>query len=239
MTPLYLCASSTSTATDASTSTMSSAPVSDSNTRRPSNVIMHPPTQPPKPKKKKTHSTDPFLRDFTLVAEAARRAQMSLMTRDMENVLSATNKRNARFDWGCCVPNQFDYLAMRGGRIASTCPVMALPSPAIPSSQLYLFIQPLLYERHKVTVVITSLIISDYWHCGLFRRRLDDALHITFLREGQKTRLSRPIHDVIMVDDLPIFAESSTFSSEYWREQCLKLLGMHTAVGDVDLELRH
>ncbi|KAI1350875.1 hypothetical protein F5Y01DRAFT_315346 [Xylaria sp. FL0043] len=86
MTPLYLCASSTTAAVaaaaDSSTSSMSSAPISDSTTRRPSNVIMH----PPKPKKKKTHSTDPYLRDFTLVAEAARRAQMSLMMRDMENV---------------------------------------------------------------------------------------------------------------------------------------------------------
>ncbi|KAI1270902.1 hypothetical protein F5Y07DRAFT_404981 [Xylaria sp. FL0933] len=85
MTPLYLCASSTAAvaaAADSSTSSMSSAPISDSTTRRPSNVIMH----PPKPKKKKTHSTDPYLRDFTLVAEAARRAQMSLMMRDMENI---------------------------------------------------------------------------------------------------------------------------------------------------------
>ncbi|KAI1362130.1 hypothetical protein F5Y08DRAFT_313014 [Xylaria arbuscula] len=97
MTPLYLCnasninpaaafagsSSSTTTAAEASTSSsMTSAHASDNTTRRPSNVIMH----PPKPKKKKTHSTDPYLRDFTLVAEAARRAQMSLMTRDMEDV---------------------------------------------------------------------------------------------------------------------------------------------------------
>ncbi|KAI0451064.1 hypothetical protein F5B21DRAFT_507596 [Xylaria acuta] len=91
MTPLYLCASnmnavaasSAAAAADTSTSTtMSSAPISDSTTRRPSNVIMH----PPRPKKKKAHSTDPYLRDFTLVAEAARRAQMSIMIRDMENV---------------------------------------------------------------------------------------------------------------------------------------------------------
>ncbi|TRX97205.1 hypothetical protein FHL15_001999 [Xylaria flabelliformis] len=91
MTPLYLCASSmnavaassvAAAAADTSTSSMSSAPVSDSTTRRPSNVIMHPPKQ----KKKKTHSTDPYLNNFTLVAEAARRAQMSLMVRDMEDV---------------------------------------------------------------------------------------------------------------------------------------------------------
>ncbi|KAI1109278.1 hypothetical protein F5Y14DRAFT_39284 [Nemania sp. NC0429] len=68
---------------DASTSSSSSGFISDSTTRRPSNVMIHPPS---KPKKKKTHSTDPYLRDFTLVAEAARRAQLSLMTRDMENV---------------------------------------------------------------------------------------------------------------------------------------------------------
>ncbi|KAI0878185.1 hypothetical protein GGS24DRAFT_497249 [Hypoxylon argillaceum] len=117
MTPLYLCASSmsavaaaaaTAAAQDTSTSSMSSAHISDSNTRRPSNVTLHP---PPKPKKKKTHSTDPYLRDFTLVAEAARRAQISLMTRDMESAfpgperLTRTNKRNARFDWGCLVPS--------------------------------------------------------------------------------------------------------------------------------------
>ncbi|KAI0107158.1 hypothetical protein GGR51DRAFT_559493 [Nemania sp. FL0031] len=93
MTPLYLCASNAAATAAAaaaaaavadasSPSSTSSAHTSDSTTRRPSNVIMHP---PPKPKKKKTHSTDPYLRDFTLVAEAARRAQISLMLRDMEN----------------------------------------------------------------------------------------------------------------------------------------------------------
>ncbi|KAI1823843.1 hypothetical protein F4861DRAFT_299121 [Xylaria intraflava] len=89
MSPLYLCASNAKAAAmqvipqgEASTSPMSSAPISDSTTRRPSNVNM----RPPKPKKKKTHSTDPYLRDFTLVAEAARRAQMSIIARDMESV---------------------------------------------------------------------------------------------------------------------------------------------------------
>ncbi|KAI0505960.1 hypothetical protein F5B22DRAFT_626107 [Xylaria bambusicola] len=94
MTPLYLCnasninpaavaaSSSSATVVDTSASSLSSAHVSDNTTRRPSNVIMH----PPRPKKKKTHSTDPYLRDSTLVAEAARRAQLSLMTRDMEDV---------------------------------------------------------------------------------------------------------------------------------------------------------
>lgn len=41
---------------------------------------------PPKPPLAKTPSTDPFLKDFTLVAEAAKRAQMAVMIRDLENV---------------------------------------------------------------------------------------------------------------------------------------------------------
>lgn len=41
---------------------------------------------PPKPPHVKTPSTDPFLKDFTLVAEAAKRAQMAVMIRDLENV---------------------------------------------------------------------------------------------------------------------------------------------------------
>lgn len=41
---------------------------------------------PPKPAHVKTPSTDPFLKDFTLVAEAAKRAQMAVMIRDLENV---------------------------------------------------------------------------------------------------------------------------------------------------------
>ncbi|KAI1318597.1 hypothetical protein F5Y16DRAFT_117114 [Xylariaceae sp. FL0255] len=75
-----------------SSSFSSSAHTSDATTRRPSEAIIYPPRpqdvpiQPPKPKKKKGHSTDPFLRDFTLVAEAARRAQMALVTRELEDV---------------------------------------------------------------------------------------------------------------------------------------------------------
>jgi hypothetical protein len=34
----------------------------------------------------KSTSTDAFLKDFTLVAEAAKRAQMAVLMRDMENV---------------------------------------------------------------------------------------------------------------------------------------------------------
>ncbi|KAK4191240.1 hypothetical protein QBC35DRAFT_448515 [Podospora australis] len=41
---------------------------------------------PPKPPAAKTSSTDPFLKDFTLVAEAAKRAQMAVLMRDFEGV---------------------------------------------------------------------------------------------------------------------------------------------------------
>ncbi|KAK0635574.1 hypothetical protein B0T17DRAFT_484661 [Bombardia bombarda] len=41
---------------------------------------------PPRPIKAKTASTDVFLKDFTLVAEAAKRAQMACLMRDMEGV---------------------------------------------------------------------------------------------------------------------------------------------------------
>lgn len=41
---------------------------------------------PPPPTNVKTPSTDPFLRDFTLVAEAAKRAQLAVMMRDFESV---------------------------------------------------------------------------------------------------------------------------------------------------------
>ncbi len=40
----------------------------------------------PAPVPVKTPSTDAFLRDFTLVAEAAKRAQMAVMMRDFESV---------------------------------------------------------------------------------------------------------------------------------------------------------
>ncbi|KAM7190715.1 hypothetical protein V8F20_009620 [Naviculisporaceae sp. PSN 640] len=40
---------------------------------------------PPRPPKRNSSSTDPFLKDFTLVAEAAKRAQMAVLTRDMES----------------------------------------------------------------------------------------------------------------------------------------------------------
>ncbi|KAI1434283.1 hypothetical protein GGR50DRAFT_663181 [Xylaria sp. CBS 124048] len=91
MSPLYLYASNEKAATLASSiapiagslSSANSADNSDSTTRRASNVAIRPPTRP---NKKTTHSTDPYLRNFTLVAEAARRAQMSIVTRSMEGV---------------------------------------------------------------------------------------------------------------------------------------------------------
>ncbi|CRK28398.1 hypothetical protein BN1723_015183 [Verticillium longisporum] len=41
---------------------------------------------PPAPLAGQAPSTDAFLRDFTLVAEAAKRAQMAVMMRDFESV---------------------------------------------------------------------------------------------------------------------------------------------------------
>lgn len=41
---------------------------------------------PPAPKPAKAPSTDAFLKDFTLVAEAAKRAQMAVLMRDFESV---------------------------------------------------------------------------------------------------------------------------------------------------------
>ena len=40
--------------------------------------------RPPIPAPAKTSSTDPFLKDFTLLAEAAKRAQVAVMVRDFE-----------------------------------------------------------------------------------------------------------------------------------------------------------
>ncbi|CAK7273295.1 hypothetical protein SEPCBS119000_005582 [Sporothrix epigloea] len=41
---------------------------------------------PPPPVSIKPSTTDAFLKDFTLVAEAAKRAQVAVMMRDFENV---------------------------------------------------------------------------------------------------------------------------------------------------------
>lgn len=40
----------------------------------------------PKPSPAKSPSTEPFLKDFTLLAEAAKRAEMAVMIRDLESV---------------------------------------------------------------------------------------------------------------------------------------------------------
>ncbi|KAK0719536.1 hypothetical protein B0H67DRAFT_483491 [Lasiosphaeris hirsuta] len=41
---------------------------------------------PPQPAQMKSASTDVFLKDFTLVAEAAKRAQMAVLMRDLESI---------------------------------------------------------------------------------------------------------------------------------------------------------
>ncbi|KAF3761100.1 hypothetical protein M406DRAFT_48149 [Cryphonectria parasitica EP155] len=45
-----------------------------------------PPPPAPRDVPMKNPSTDTFLKDFTLVAEAAKRAQVAVMIRDLENV---------------------------------------------------------------------------------------------------------------------------------------------------------
>ncbi|KAK4131116.1 hypothetical protein BT67DRAFT_389066 [Trichocladium antarcticum] len=44
------------------------------------------PPRPPPPPPRRSASTDVFLKDFTLVAEAAKRAQMAVLMRDFESV---------------------------------------------------------------------------------------------------------------------------------------------------------
>jgi hypothetical protein len=46
----------------------------------------HNPAPQPDPMAGQSASTDAFLRDFTLVAEAAKRAQMAVMMRDFESI---------------------------------------------------------------------------------------------------------------------------------------------------------
>ncbi|PKS07629.1 hypothetical protein jhhlp_006235 [Lomentospora prolificans] len=43
------------------------------------------PAAAPQPATQSQNSADPFLRDFTLVAEAAKRAQVAVMVREFEN----------------------------------------------------------------------------------------------------------------------------------------------------------
>lgn len=63
------------------TSTSTQASVFSSTQQSPSTKIV-----PPAPKPVKAPSTEAFLKDFTLVAEAAKRAQMAVLMRDLGNV---------------------------------------------------------------------------------------------------------------------------------------------------------
>ncbi|KAI1402969.1 hypothetical protein F4819DRAFT_485108 [Hypoxylon fuscum] len=47
---------------------------------------------PPAPAAQKTPSTDSFIRDLNLVAEAAKRAQMAVLMRDLEGIAIYTTK---------------------------------------------------------------------------------------------------------------------------------------------------
>ncbi|KAK0666278.1 hypothetical protein QBC41DRAFT_305369 [Cercophora samala] len=67
--------------TSTGSSTQQSSPFTSSSAASSSSKIVPPPRQAPK-----TSSTDPFLKDFTLVAEAAKRAQMAVLMRDFESV---------------------------------------------------------------------------------------------------------------------------------------------------------
>lgn len=64
------------------------APISSPTTTQQSTGFQPPPAQiaSPQPVPVKTPSTDAFLKDFTLVAEAAKRAQMAVMMREFESV---------------------------------------------------------------------------------------------------------------------------------------------------------
>ena len=52
----------------------------------PSTFISNGQIVPPAPLGSKSSTTDAFLKDFTLVAEAAKRAQVAVMMRDFENI---------------------------------------------------------------------------------------------------------------------------------------------------------
>ena len=68
-----------------SSSTSSSAQ-SSGPTSAPQSTQQQPPLQPPPQRQLPTDSASPFLRDFNLVAEAAKRAQMACLMRDLEAV---------------------------------------------------------------------------------------------------------------------------------------------------------
>jgi len=67
------------------------APITSPTTQQPSmmSTTQQSPTTKilsPQPTQPKPTSTDSFLKDFTLVAEAAKRAQMAVLMRDMEGI---------------------------------------------------------------------------------------------------------------------------------------------------------
>ncbi|KAK1700384.1 hypothetical protein BDP55DRAFT_722927 [Colletotrichum godetiae] len=72
----------------------STSSISSSSSHMSTNQMM----APPQPNGQQPPSTEAFLRDFTLVAEAAKRAQMAVMMRDFDDELSPTS-REAFSNW--------------------------------------------------------------------------------------------------------------------------------------------
>ncbi|KAF7522669.1 hypothetical protein G7054_g12058 [Neopestalotiopsis clavispora] len=62
-----------------------SAASSTASQSSPSQQMFVPPQQPPQRQQQQAGGTDAFLRDFNLVAEAAKRAQMAVLMRDFES----------------------------------------------------------------------------------------------------------------------------------------------------------
>ncbi|KAK8053660.1 hypothetical protein PG996_012961 [Apiospora saccharicola] len=76
--------SSPSAQRPSATVTSTSTTQSNSQHASPAHSFIAPP--PPPTREVKQASTDAFLRDFNLVAEAAKRAQMACLMRDMESI---------------------------------------------------------------------------------------------------------------------------------------------------------
>ncbi|EHK39712.1 uncharacterized protein TrAtP1_006775 [Trichoderma atroviride] len=68
---------------DPSSSTVASSSAASSTRPSPSSSAA---AMAPAPIQTKIPSTEPFLKDFTLLAEAAKRAQVAVMVRDFEDV---------------------------------------------------------------------------------------------------------------------------------------------------------
>ncbi|KAK1750590.1 hypothetical protein QBC47DRAFT_406950 [Echria macrotheca] len=68
------------------TSPSSSQTSAFSSTQQSPSTKLAPPPPPVRMGSASSASTDPFLKDFTLVAEAAKRAQMAVLMRDLESV---------------------------------------------------------------------------------------------------------------------------------------------------------